>query len=344
LPRVVVVGTGGTIAGSAPTAAQTTGYQAGALSVSQLLDAVPALGTVARIAGEQLASIDSKDMSLALWLQLSKRLDSLLASDEIDGAVITHGTDTLEETAYFLHLTLKSAKPVVLTAAMRPATALSADGPMNLLNAVSVAAAPVSHGRGVLVAFANRIHSARDVTKTSTFSIDAFDSPEAGPLGWVHDGRVEYGRRVEHRHTVATPFRLARSAAAPVTDAVLHDALEPLPMIGLVTSYAGASRVPVDAFVAAGAAGIIVAGTGSGSLHHDLQLALAEAVERGVIVVRASRVGSGHILRNGSAADDRLGFISAGTLSPYKARVLLMLALAAGMREFDVLQAAFDTF
>ncbi|MEJ0004788.1 MAG: type II asparaginase [Pararobbsia sp.] len=351
LPRIVVVGMGGTIAGTAASAAQTTGYQAGALSVSQLFDAVPALGAVARIAGEQLASIDSKDMSVALWVQLSRRVDSLLASDTVDGVVITHGTDTLEETAYFLHLTLKSAKPVVLTAAMRPATALSADGPLNLLNAVTVAAAPASHGRGVLVAFANRIHSARDVTKTSTFSIDAFESPEGGPLGWVHDGKVDYERRIERRHTVATPFRLARntSVAAGIgvdtgTAAPLHDALEPLPTVDIVLSYAGVSRVAADALVAAGAAGLVVAGTGSGSLHHDLQVALADAVERGVVVVRASRVGSGHLLRNASAADDRLGFVSAGSLSPFKARVLLMLALAAGMREPDVLQGVFDTF
>ena len=313
---------------------------------------MPALGAIARIDGEQLASIDSKDINVELWVELSLRLDALLANDAIDGAVVTHGTDTLEETAYFLHLSLKSAKPVVLTAAMRPATALSADGPMNLLNAVTVAAAPASHGRGVLVAFANRIHSARDVTKTSTFSVDAFESPETGPLGWVQDGRVEYVRRAERRHTLATPFRLASGIADTRQDAglpleetgVLHDAVSPLPIIGVVHSYGGASRIAVDAFVAAGAAGIVAGGTGGGSLHRDLQQGLADAVQRGIAVVRASRVGSGHILRNASAPDDRLGFVSAGSLSPFKARVLLMLALAAGIREPDALQGVFDTF
>jgi L-asparaginase len=375
LPRIVVVGTGGTIAGAAASAAQTTGYQAGALPVSHLLQAVPALGAIARVDGEQLASIDSKDMSVELWVELSRHLDSLLANDTVDGIVVTHGTDTLEETAYFLHLTLKSAKPVVLTAAMRPATALSADGPMNLLNAVTVAAAPASSGRGVLVAFANRIHSARDVTKTSTFSVDAFESPETGPLGWVQDGKVEYARRAERRHTVATPFRLAHGsgrnaspetspretalpASAPlqspdarheaiapnVPAGVLHDAAAPLPMIGVVHSYGGASRIAVDAFVAAGAAGIVAGGTGGGSLHRDLQQGLADAAARGVAIVRASRVGAGHILRNASAPDDRLDFVSAGNLSPFKARVLLMLALAAGIRESDALQGVFDTF
>ncbi|CAB3799803.1 asparaginase domain-containing protein [Pararobbsia alpina] len=352
LPRIALIGTGGTIAGAAASATQTTGYQAGALTVSQLLEAVPALGAIARIDGEQLASIDSKDMSVELWVELSQRLDTLLASDAVDGAVVTHGTDTLEETAYFLHLTLKSTKPVVLTAAMRPASALSADGPMNLLNAVTVAAAPASHGRGVLVAFANRIHSARDISKTSTFSVDAFESPETGPLGWVQDGRVEYVRRAERRHTIATPFRLAGGradaqldAGAPAEDVgVLHDAVSPLPTVGVVHSYGGASRIAVDAFVAAGATGIVAGGTGGGSLHHDLQQGLADAAARGIAVVRASRVGAGHILRNASAPDDKLGFVSAGSLSPFKARVLLMLALAAGLREADVLQGVFDTF
>ena len=394
LPRIAVIGTGGTIAGTAASAAQTTGYQAGALTVSHLLGAVPALGAIARIDGEQLASIDSKDISVELWVELSQRLDTLLASDAIDGAVVTHGTDTLEETAYFLHLTLKSAKPVVLTAAMRPATALSADGPMNLLNAVIVAAAPASHGRGVLVAFANRIHSARDVTKTSTFSVDAFESPETGPLGWVQEGRVEYVRRAERRHTVATPFRLAGgvagarrdtrlpvegagdlhdssmppestggthdspsllkvhksvgvphdAGAAPEATGVLHDIVSPLPAIGVVHSYGGASRIAVDAFVAAGMAGIVAGGTGGGSLHRDIQQGLAEAAAAGVAIVRASRVGSGHILRNASAPDERLGFVSAGSLSPFKARVLLMLALATGIRKPDALQGVFDTF
>jgi L-asparaginase len=357
LPRIAVIGTGGTIAGAAASAARTTGYQAGALSVSHLLEAVPALGAIARIDGEQLASIDSKDMSVELWVELSRRLDTLLASDTIDGAVVTHGTDTLEETAYFLHLTLKSAKPVVLTAAMRPATALSADGPMNLLNAVTVAAAPASHGRGVLVAFANRIHSARDVTKTSTFSVDAFESPESGPLGWVQDGQVEYVRRAERRHTLTTPFRLVRSddaGAGPrhdqageeeaAQDGVVHEIVAPLPMVGIVHSYGGASRIAVDAFVAAGAAGIVAGGTGGGSLHRDLQEGLADAAARGVAIVRASRVGSGHLLRNASAPDDRLGFVSAGALSAFKARVLLMLALASGIHESEALQGVFDTF
>ncbi|GJH14920.1 asparaginase [Caballeronia novacaledonica] len=325
LPRIAVLATGGTIAGSAGDASKTAGYKAGVVGVDKLLDAVPALGTVARIHAEQIASIDSKDMSAALWTTLSSRIDELLAQDDIDGVVVTHGTDTLEETAYLLHLTVKSAKPVVLTAAMRPSTALSADGPLNLLNAVTVAASKDAAGKGVLVAVNNQIHSARDVTKTSTYAVDAFRSPETGVLGFVQDGRVEFQRMVVRPHTVASEFSVTGQ----------------WPMVEIVASYADASRVMVDALVAAGVRGIVVAGTGNGSMHATLTQALADAVSHGVAVVRASRVGAGHVMRNGAANDDAIGSVSAGTLNPYKARVLLMLALGSGV---DDLQRVFDVY
>ncbi|MFT0172361.1 asparaginase [Paraburkholderia mimosarum] len=328
LPRIAVLATGGTIAGSAADAANTAGYQAGVIGVAQLLAAVPGLDAIAQIHAEQVASIDSKDMSLALWTTLAQRVNDVLASDEIDGVVITHGTDTLEETAYLLHLTVKSAKPCILTAAMRPATALSADGPLNLLNAVTLAASEAATGQGVLVAFNNRIHCARDVAKISTYAVDAFQSPEIGALGWVQDGRVEFQRRALRPHTVDAPF----SATAQ------------WPQVEIVTSYAGVSRAAVEALVAAGVDGFVVAGTGNGSIHAGLQQSLAEAAARGVAVVRASRVGSGHVMHNGAAKDDALGFVSAGSLSPYKARVLLLLALAAGAVDKEALQNAFDTY
>jgi L-asparaginase len=325
LPRIAVLATGGTIAGQAGDASKTAGYKAGVVGVDKLLDAVPALASVASIHAEQVASIDSKDMSLALWSTLAARIDTLLKQDDIDSVVITHGTDTLEETAYFLHLTVKSAKPVVLTAAMRPSTALSADGPLNLLNAVTVAASKNAAGQGVLVAFNNQIHSARDVTKTSTYAVDAFRSPEVGVLGFVQDGRVEFQRSVTKPHTTASEFAIA----------------EKWPSVEIVASYADASRVMVDALVAAGVKGIVVAGTGNGSMHANITQALSDAVKQGVSVVRASRVGSGHVMHNGAASDDALGTISAGTLNPYKARVLLLLALAANRKD---LQRVFDTY
>jgi len=328
LPRIAVLATGGTIAGAAADATNTSGYQAGVVGVEQLLAVVPALSTVARIAPEQIASVDSKDMAMPLWTALAQRINALLADDDIDGVVVTHGTDTLEETAYLLHLTVKSDKPVVLTAAMRPASALSADGPLNLLNAVTVAANAGARGQGVLVAFNNKIHSARDVVKTSTYAVDAFQSPEVGALGWVQDGRVEFQRSVVRPHTLSTEFVIGAN----------------WPHVEIVASYAGVSRIAVDALVTAGVRGIVVAGTGNGSIHASLTQALADAASQGVAVVRSSRVGSGHVMRNGAAADDALGFVSAGSLNPYKARVLLMVALAVGGAGPVALQKAFDTY
>jgi L-asparaginase len=327
LPRIAVLATGGTIAGEAGDAAKTSGYKAGVVGVDKLLEAVPSLSQVARIHAEQVASIDSKDMTPVLWAALCTRVNALLAQDDIDGIVITHGTDTLEETAYLLHLTVKSEKPVVLTAAMRPATALSADGPLNLLNAVTVAASRASWKQGVLVAFNNQIHCGRDVTKTSTYAVDAFRSPEGGALGWVQDGQVEFQRSVVRPHTLQSPFQISAER----------------PAVEIVTSYAGASRVAIDALVAAGVKGLVIAGTGNGSIHSTLQQAVADAVKQGVAVVRSSRVGAGHVMRNGAAPDDALGSITAGALNPYKARVLLMLALAAGTAPAD-LQRVFDTY
>ncbi|AEA60979.1 putative L-asparaginase periplasmic [Burkholderia gladioli] len=327
LPRIAVLATGGTIAGAAPDATNTAGYQAGALGLASLLDAVPALARVAQIEGEQVASIDSKDLEPALWATLVQRIEALAADPRVDGIVITHGTDTLEETAALLHLCVATPKPVVITAAMRPATALSPDGPLNLLNAVTVAASAAARGRGVLVAFNNKIHAARDVVKTSTYAVDAFQSPETGVLGWVQDGRVEFARGIVRDAASAPRFSIGA-----------------WPTVEIVSSYAGASRIGVDALVAAGVKGIVVAGTGNGSIHATLQAALQEAARRGVAVVRASRVGSGHVMRNGAANDEALGFVSAGSLNPFKARVLLMLALAAGIDDAARLQAAFDTY
>lgn len=329
LPRIALLATGGTIAGSAADASRTAGYQAGALGVDRLLDAVPQLAGVAQVQAEQIARIDSKDMTCALWLALAQRTNQWLAQSDIAGVVITHGTDTLEETAYFLHLTVKSRKPVVLTAAMRPATALSADGPLNLLNAVRVAAHPAASGNGVLVAVNNQVHCARDVIKTSTYAVNAFHSPEAGVLGWVQDDWIEFQRRPVRQHTLDTEFDVGNCNA--------------LPMVEVVTSYANASRVPVDALAQAGVSGLVVAGTGSGSLCADMQQALADAVRCGVTVVRASRTGAGHVMRNGAAPDDALGFISAGDLHPYKARVLLALALL-NRTPRERLQALFDIY
>ncbi len=197
---------------------------------------------------------------------------------------------------------------------------------------MSVAAHRAAHGQGVLIAFNNRIHSARDVVKTSTFAVEAFQSPEVGALGWVQDGRIEFQRSVVRPHTVDTEFVIGPTWTGT------------WPAVEIVASYAGATRVQVDALVNAGVRGIVVAGTGNGSIHASVQQALVDAISQGVAVVRSSRVGSGHVMRNGAASDDALGFVTANALNPYKARVLLMLALAAGGVGPVVLQRAFDTF
>ena len=340
-PRAVLLATGGTIAGAATDTTSTATYRAGTVGVAELVAAVPSLGRIADVRHEQLANVDSKDMTVALWVALTARVNELLADPDVDAVVITHGTDTLEETAYWLQLTTRSQKPVVLTAAMRPATALSADGPLNLLDAVTVAVQPSSRDQGVLVVFANLIHSARDITKISTYSAMAFSSGEFGALGWVQDGRVIFARRL---NTVIAPESAGVQSPTPYNRGFARGAVlsEPLPRVDVILSYAGVSPTLVDALVEIGTKGIVVAGTGNGSLHEDLERALAAAARAGVAVVRSTRVWGGHVTGNAIARDDALGIISAGNLNPYKARVLLMLGLAMQLTSVEQLQALFD--
>ena len=308
-PRVVLLATGGTIAGSASSADAVTGYRAGALGVDELLAAVPELKNVAEVRGETICAIDSKDMTDEIWLRLAACAGELLASDDVDGVVIAHGTDTLEETAYFLHLTVKSDKPLVLTGAMRPATALSADGPMNLLEAVRVAACKEAAGKGVLVVMDGEIHSARDVMKTRTLGVGAFSSPTFGCLGTVDAGAPVFYRTTARRHTTRSEF----DAAA-------------LPRVDILYGYAGDDGTLVDTCVRAGAKGIVYAGMGNGSIPADAEKALAKAAAGGIAVVRASRTMSGAVV-SAESSYESAGFIDADTLSPQKARVLLRFAL-----------------
>jgi len=343
LPRVALLATGGTIAGAAAHTMSTATYRAGTVGIDELVAAVPSLSGVAAISPEQLANIDSKDMTVALWMDLRARVNELLADSDIDAVVITHGTDTLEETAYWLQLTTRSEKPVVLTAAMRPANALSADGPLNLVNAVTVAVHPSAQGRGVMVVFANLIHAARDITKISTYSVTAFSSGEFGALGWVQDGRVIFPRRV-NSVTMVPGSDVQSWPGHPYDRGFARDGvlIETLPRVEIVSSYAGVSRALVDNLVETGAKGIVVAGTGNGSLHEELEHALATAARSGIAVVRSTRVWGGYVARNAGARDDALGFIAAGNLNPYKARVLLMLGLAMNITEAEQLQTLFE--
>lgn len=317
LPRVVVLSTGGTIAGHGGSSMSLTEYAAGTLSGEQLVQAVPELAAIARVQVEQVSNLGSSNMSFAIWRKLAERIDALFSSDEqeVAGVVITHGTSTIEETAYFLNLTVRHDRPVVLVGAQRPATALSADGPLNLVNAVRTAASPDSRGRGVLVVLNDEINAARDVTKSNTYRLETFNSGELGFLGYVDQDRVAYYRRPDKRHTTASEFDLK--------------AIVGLPSVEIVYSAVEASTpLLVDALQQSGVRGIVFAATGAGSLSDRELEAIAASAQRAqdTVFVRSTRVGNGRVL--GRSQYDALGIIPADNLSPQKARILLMLALA----------------
>lgn len=311
--NIVILATGGTIAGRAASSENTLSYTSGVVAIEQLIAAIPEIQKLATVTGEQIAQIDSTDMNEAIWLKLAKRTNELLASGTVDGVVITHGTDTLEETAYFLNLTVKSGKPVVLVGAMRPATAISTDGPKNLYSAVALAASEKSQDKGVLVCLNDTINYSRDVTKTNTSLQDTFKTPELGYLGYIQDSQPHFYRIPDRKHTLHTEFFI--------------DGLTSLPPVEIIYSYAGYSADMAQAAAAAGAKGIIHAGMGNGGMSQTVKEALSEISRQGVIVVRSSRVASGIVTRNGAVQDDECGFVVADTLDPQKARVLLMLAL-----------------
>ncbi|ANQ83523.1 L-asparaginase II [Azoarcus olearius] len=306
-PVIALVATGGTIAGTADTPGAVTGYTAGVLGAEALLAAVPGLGEIAALRAETLFNLDSKDMAPAHWLALAQRVQVLADDPAIDGVVITHGTDTLEESAFFVHLTVATAKPVVFTAAMRPATALSADGPMNLLAAVRVAAAPAFHGLGTLVAINDRVYAARDVQKQRTHGLDAFGAGEGAAVG---------------RSDPARPGLLVNRDGGSCAAALASAAL---PAVEVLYIAAGASPALLDAVRGSGAAGAVLAFPGNGSVPEAWKPAIDAALHAGMVLVRASRVPAGPV-----GHDTRLpaSLLSAGDLPPSKARVALMLALA----------------
>lgn len=309
--KIVVLGTGGTIAGTSSTTGDNVGYTAAQVGVHLLLAGVPGLRELGESAMviEQVAQIDSKDMDFEVWRALALRCAHHLADAQVCGVVITHGTDTIEETAWFLQQVLNTPKPVVLTCAMRPSTALAPDGPQNLLDAVAVALAP--EATGVLVVAAGEIHSARRVQKVHPYRVQAFSSGDAGPVGWVEEGRVR----------LVTNWPAALTQEAPVAINSIADAAL-LPWVEIVMSHAGASGLAVDALTREGVKGIVVACTGNGTIHHVLEAALLRAQAAGVRVVRAARCTEGQIIpKPGDTLPDSQG------LSPVKARVSMMLEL-----------------
>ena len=314
LPRVIILATGGTIAGQQPNTDK-AGYLSGKIPIEDLLKNIPSITQKVIVQGEQIASIGSYDMTIDIWLRLARRINEIFAKNEADGIVITHGTDTQEETAYFLNLTVQSDKPVVLTGSMRPATAISADGSKNLYDAIVVASDKNSKGKGVILCFNESIFDAKNVVKTNTTSVNAFSAPNTGAIGQVYDGAVFYNAQVLNKHGSSTNFDISK--------------IEILPSVEIVYAYAGASATAINALINSNVAGIIIAGTGNGSFDKDILAAVKNAVKNGIKVVRASRVVSGKVPRQyvGVFDDSKLGTIASDNLNPQKARILLMLAL-----------------
>ena len=327
-PRIQIIATGGTIAG-AQTSQKEQGYKAGSFDVEHLISAVPQLRELASITGEQVVNIGSQDMSDAVWLKLANRITARLSSTEVDGVVVTHGTDTMEETSYFIDLVTPDGKPIVFTGSMRPATAIGADGPANLYNAVAVAANPSARGRGVLIVLNDSVHLARNVSKTNTTNVETFRSLNRGPLGLVNTGKLEW-----FDGSSATPRRQSsddnpRIAEGGTTSSAPFsvDKLEALPRVDILYAHANMSTDLIDAAVKGGAKGLVIAGVGDGNMTQQALDRLTQAARNGIAVVRSTRLPSGVVLRNNEVNDDKLGFVASGEHTPAKSRVLLQLAL-----------------
>jgi len=327
-PNIVILATGGTIAGAAATGTQ-AGYTSGAVTIDAMINAVPGIKDLANIKGEQISNVGSQDMSFEIMLNLAKRINELAPKTDVDGIVITHGTDTMEETAYFLNLVVKTDKPVVMVGSMRPSTAVSADGPLNLFNAVGVAIDPQAKGRGVLVVMNDWIHAAHSLTKTSTTAIQTFMSPLRGLVGVASYGKNDFFNMPAWKHTSGSEFDTS--------------GVTKLPRVDIIFGCADMSPDLIDSAVANGAKGIVIAGVGNGNMNKVSVDAAANAVKKGVIVVRSTRVVTGIVGRNVELNDDQLGFIASDELNPQKARILLTLALLKPRSKADM-QTLFTSY
>ena len=328
LPRVIILATGGTIAG-AGASADRAGYTAGKIPVDDLIGSIPTVKKIATITGEQIASVGSQDMTVEIWKKLAIRANEIFAKNEADAIVVTHGTDTQEETAYFLDLVVPSGNPIVLTGSMRASTAISADGPKNLYDAITVAINPKSKGRGVLVSFNEGIFDARDVMKLSTTKTNAFGSPNTGPVGQAYDGRVEYYSSSDREVNPKKPIVIKADTK--------------LPRVDIVYMYADATADQIDLLISKKVDGIVIAGVGNGNFNKAFTDAVKRAVAAGILVCRSSRTPSGRVVLHDEINDEELGTIVSDDLSPQKARILLMLGLTR-TKEKKQLQEIFFTY
>jgi L-asparaginase type II len=309
-PVVWILSTGGTIASQGASSTSLTDYKAGVLTGSDLVKAVPEIAQIADLKVEQIANVGSPNITIAHWLTLATRINRIFTEEPTTaGVVITHGTNTLEETAYFLNLTVKHDRPVVVVGSMRPATAISADGPLNLLNAVRTAVSPAARGKGVLVVLNDEISAARDVTKSNTLRVETFRSPDSGYLGFVDGDQITFYRSPTRRHTTASEFDV--------------QGLKELPAVEILYSYVQPNPILIQALLTSGVKGIVMAGTGAGLVADVEKAALVKA--KGTVIVRSNRTGSGRVPPREEY--EASGMIGADNLNPQKARILLMLAL-----------------
>ena len=312
LPNVVILATGGTIAGAGASAVNSATYAAAKVGVEKLIAGLPELSKVANVRGEQVFQVASESLTNDNLLTLAKRVSALSKQADVDGIVITHGTDTLEENAYFLTLTVHTSKPIIVVGSMRPGTALSADGALNLYNAVNVAGSKDAMGKGVLVTMNDNIDSGRDVSKNVNIKTNAFSS-QWGPLGMIVEGRNYWFRAPVKRHTMNSEFDI--------------DSITTLPPVEIAMGYEGVSSVAIDAIAKSGAKALIHGGTGNGSVADRIVPNLQKARADGVIVIRSARVPDGFVIRNAEQPDDKYDWVVAHDLRPQKARILAMVAL-----------------
>ena len=325
-PKIRIIATGGTIAGVSASATSSA-YGAGQVGIQTLIDAVPQIKELADVSGEQLVNIGSQDMNDAVWLKLAKRINQLLSGD-YDGVLVTHGTDTMEETAYFLSLTVHSDKPVILVGSMRPSTAISADGPANLYNGVAALVDPSSKGHGVMACMNNQLIDAKSLIKTHTTDCATFKGTY-GEVGYVYNGKPYYIFEPTYKHTTRSIFNV--------------DNLEKLPKVGIIYGYANCSTLPIEAFFKADFDGIVLAGVGDGNFYKDVFDVAVQMQESGTQIVRASRVPTGPTCLNGEVDDSKYHFVAALNLNPQKARVLLQLALTK-TRDWQQIQKYFQEY
>lgn len=326
-PKIRIIATGGTIAGVSASATSSA-YSAGQVGIQTLIDAVPQIKDLAEVSGEQLVNIGSQDMNDVVWLKLAKRINQLLNKEGYDGVLVTHGTDTMEETGYFLSLTVHSDKPVVLVGSMRSSTAISADGPANLYNGVAALVDPSSKGHGVMACMNNELIDAKSLIKTHTTDCGTFKGTY-GEIGYVYNGKPYYIFEPTYKHTTKSEFNV--------------DNLDKLPDVGIIYGYANCSTLPIEAFVKAKYDGIVLAGVGDGNFYKDVFDVAVQAQKNGIQIVRSSRVPTGPTCLNGEVDDSKYHFVAALNLNPQKARVLLQLALTK-THDWQQIQKYFEEY